>query len=91
MNTEPEAISGLLNERGTTHGDFAASAVFVQNIKERIRYLSAGKLSSTQQEALDNIVQKIGRIVFGDPDHPDHWNDIAGYAKLGNNGNWRPK
>lgn len=39
-------------------------------------------LSDTQRETLDMVVHKIGRILAGDPDHIDHWDDIAGYAKL---------
>ena len=72
----------ILATRKATHGDFKASAQFVQKFKQQVRILGADKLDSIQQESLDNIVQKIGRIVFGDPDCADHWNDIAGYAKL---------
>jgi len=35
-----------------------------------------------QDEALDMIAHKIGRIVNGDPDYEDSWRDIAGYATL---------
>ena len=28
------------------------------------------------------IAHKIGRILAGDPNHIDHWLDIAGYATL---------
>jgi hypothetical protein len=28
------------------------------------------------------IAHKIGRILNGDPDYIDSWDDIAGYAKL---------
>ena len=28
------------------------------------------------------IVHKIGRILAGNPNHSDHWHDIAGYATL---------
>jgi hypothetical protein len=35
-----------------------------------------------QVEALEMIAHKIGRILSGDPNHQDHWDDIAGYAKL---------
>jgi hypothetical protein len=28
------------------------------------------------------IIHKIGRIVTGNPDVPDHWLDIEGYARL---------
>jgi hypothetical protein len=39
-------------------------------------------LTPDQQEALDMIFHKIGRIVNGDPDYADSWIDIAGYATL---------
>jgi len=39
-------------------------------------------LAPDQQEALDMICHKIGRIVNGDPDYDDSWRDIAGYAQL---------
>lgn len=35
-----------------------------------------------QQEALDMIAHKLGRILNGDPDYADSWADIAGYARL---------
>ncbi len=31
------------------------------------------------------IAHKIGRIVSGNPNVQDHWDDIAGYAKLASN------
>lgn len=36
----------------------------------------------SQKEALEMIAHKIGRIVNGDPDYQDSWDDIAGYAVL---------
>lgn len=39
-------------------------------------------LAPDQQEALDMICHKIGRIINGDPDYADSWHDIAGYAQL---------
>jgi hypothetical protein len=39
-------------------------------------------LADDQQEALDMICHKIGRIINGDPDYADSWHDIAGYAQL---------
>lgn len=78
----------LLNERGKTHGDFAIHAGCTQALKAVIVYWTAqaGKrptdLDVQQREALDMIVHKIGRIVAGDPDFQDHWDDISGYAML---------
>lgn len=41
-----------------------------------------GELPDTHLEALDMICHKIARILAGDPNEPDHWHDIAGYATL---------
>ena len=38
--------------------------------------------STTQQEALDMIAHKIGRIINGNPYYTDSWVDIVGYAQL---------
>lgn len=40
------------------------------------------ELSDVQREALHMILHKVGRICSGNPDIHDHWDDIAGYAKL---------
>jgi hypothetical protein len=40
------------------------------------------QLADDQREALDMIVHKIGRILNGDPNYQDSWQDIVGYAKL---------
>lgn len=73
----------LLAQRGQTHGDFADHAAVTCAIKDAIHSLgNADRLSLVQREALDMIAHKIGRIVAGDPNHQDHWDDIAGYARL---------
>ena len=73
----------LLVERGKTHGDYAEHAAITQRIKRAFgddHHIS--KLNDMQIESLEMIAHKIGRILAGDPDFRDHWDDIAGYAKL---------
>jgi len=41
-------------------------------------------LTNQQKESLEMILLKCGRILSGDPSFADHWDDIAGYAKLAN-------
>lgn len=78
-----DATDALLDERGKTHGDFAEHAAVTRAIKDAVCSLgNADKLSDVQAEALDMIAHKIGRIMAGDPNHKDHWDDIAGYARL---------
>lgn len=39
-------------------------------------------LTDVQRESIDLIATKLARICCGDPNHRDHWDDIAGYATL---------
>lgn len=81
MGTDTTA---LLAERATTHGDFSVHALLTQSLKN-IAHSDAGGYSSlpdTHREALDMIMHKVGRILAGNPNHKDHWDDIAGYARL---------
>lgn len=82
-------ITELLAERGKTHGDFADHARATQRLKHVLasEYDERQKrgqlpLTNEQRESLDMIVHKIGRILAGDASFADHWDDIAGYAKL---------
>lgn len=79
----PRTTEEILTERGKTHGDFADHAMITQFLK---RIMRTGKnweaLSDIQKESLEMNAHKIGRILSGNPNHQDHWDDIAGYAKL---------
>lgn len=72
-------IDDILNEREKTHGDFSDVAEVAQNIKE---CFVRSDTSLMQDEAIDMIANKIARICCGNPNEPDHWRDIAGYAML---------
>jgi hypothetical protein len=78
MNTDE-----LLAERAKTHGEYTDHARCTQTI---MRALMGEKnwsaLSDIQKESLHMFAHKMGRIVTGNPDIHDHWDDIAGYAKL---------
>lgn len=79
-------INTTLEERGARYGKFTGHAQVTQSLKCVIRghmqVLNKDKLSDDQQEAMDMICHKIGRIVNGDPNYADSWHDIAGYAQL---------
>jgi hypothetical protein len=76
----------LTNERKNVHGDWTQQAACAVALKHVIHQGNFNGLSSMQREALDMIAVKISRILTGDPDHEDHWDDIAGYAFLGKGG-----
>lgn len=82
-------IGTLLIDRGKTHGRFHDHARVTQSLKMVLRKEIALrnerkqiKITPEQQEALEMILHKIGRIIAGDADFEDHWEDIAGYATL---------
>jgi hypothetical protein len=80
-----QTVNDTLAERGSRYGSFVGHANITQDLKRVVRiYLDARKkeLAPDQQEALDMIMHKIGRIINGDPNYADSWHDIAGYATL---------
>lgn len=79
----PKETSGLvfttLKDR-SKYGDYGYMATVAQRVKEAMG--ARTHLSAVQRESLDMMATKIARIVCGDPNDPDHWLDIEGYAKL---------
>lgn len=78
-----DKISDLLTTRHSTHGEYLDNS---RNTQQTMRLWSKApnweKLTDDQKESLHMIGHKVSRILCGDPEEPDHWDDIAGYAKL---------
>ena len=72
----------LLVERESTHGNFTTNARISQILKEIFLDNGYKHFTPAQIEALDMIALKLSRILSGQPNFRDHWDDIAGYAKL---------
>ena len=68
--------------RDEQHGGLEAVGSVSQDMKDAIRRgRNWPRLTPGEQEALDMIAHKIGRILSGrDPRDPEHWTDVAGYA-----------
>jgi hypothetical protein len=78
MTTEPP-----IDERHETHGDYTNTAQVSQHLKTTMRNArNWNRLSCDKKESLDLIMTKVSRIMSGEPNDPDHWLDIEGYAKL---------
>jgi len=75
-------IEKTLKQRQKTHGNFNSHAEISQQLKGTLENFNYKELSASQREALDMICHKIARILNGNPNHHDHWHDIAGYATL---------
>ena len=75
----------ILNERNKVHGNFDDNARISQRLKNLIREelrACGTELTAIQLEALDMDCCKTSRIISGNPNEPDHWQDKAGYAML---------
>lgn len=78
-------VETMLSERKKTHGNFRGHARCTQRLKSVLRdelEIMGKTLTMEQQEALDMIFHKIGRMVAGDANFIDHWDDLAGYSTL---------
>lgn len=76
-------LGDILQERGKRYGPFIGHAIITQALKDVMRNTENWAiLHADQREALEMIAHKIGRILNGDPNYDDSWDDIAGYAKL---------
>lgn len=82
-NPSKFTIEETIKERGDKYGKFKDGAVIMQNLKMFMRSTQGWeRLTPSQQESLEMIQHKIGRILNGDPHYDDNWRDIAGYATL---------
>jgi hypothetical protein len=72
--TEP-----IHNSKGT-HGPYKAQFECAQELKQVIRKWASSAVRPVHFEALEMDAVKTSRILLGDPDFPDHWEDKAGYA-----------
>ena len=77
------SITETLNNREKTYGDFGQLAVAIQGMKSVFRATPAyNRMTAVQREAMEMIIVKQCRIMYGDPMHFDSWRDTAGYAAL---------
>lgn len=80
------SVEKILSERKNTHGSYAETAHISQRLKTIVgTSKNANSLSPDQLETLEMICHKMARILAGDPEFADHWDDIAGYATLSAN------
>lgn len=76
-------ISATLAERGGRYGKFIDHSKISQGLQDVMRNApNWDKLDVDMRQALTTIVDKIARILNGDPYYDDSWHDIQGYAKL---------
>jgi hypothetical protein len=77
------SVTGLLDERGRTHGAFENNARVAQFLRAYWRQQPAwASMPEIQREALDQMAGKFSRIFSGQATHFDHWKDLGGYSRL---------
>ena len=74
-------VNDILEQRNGTHGVWETQARIAQTIKYSLD-TGPNILTPSQAEAIEMIAVKMSRIVSGNPNLVDHWEDIAGYATL---------
>lgn len=80
---ELSSVEQTLAERGSRYGTFIEHAYIAQTLKDMMWGTGGwGRLANDQKQALEVIMDKVARILNGDPDYTDNWHDIQGYAKL---------
>ena len=90
LDSVPNQLKGttmdIINERAKTHGLYKHTAAWSQSIKDMFRGSPNWQhMNDGQKEALEMIAVKLARLLNGNPQFPDHWDDISGYGKLGAN------
>ena len=73
----------ILAERGNRYGDFKDHAKICQDLKKVMNTTEGWEyLTPSQAQALEVIADKIARMLNGDPNYDDIWQDIIGYSQL---------
>lgn len=78
-----ETVEKMLAGREERYGSFQEHATIAQELKQAMQTSRKwDALSDDKKEALEMIQHKVARILNGNPDYNDNWQDIAGYAIL---------
>lgn len=88
-----DIVADITQKRGSVYGRFAHNAFVAQAIKTAMQNIPDPdgtpsplgpweRLPHDVRESLELIALKISRIVTGDPEYLDNWDDIGGYAKI---------
>lgn len=73
----------VTHERPSTHGEFSENGSMTWRMLGVLMGAPGwDRLNDGQKHACYMIIHKLTRAVSGDPNFPDHWDDVGGYAKL---------
>lgn len=75
-------VEKVIAERAERHGENPVEQLLhAQNIKRAIGHRTSTDLTLTEIEAIDNIAQRLSRLVDGTPSI-SAWEDLIGYAVI---------
>ena len=78
-----DKIKEIVDARGAVYGSMMENGRMSQGLKDQMRTAKNWKnIPPMHREALDMIQHKISRLLNGDYDHLDSWDDIAGYSRV---------
>lgn len=78
-----ESIKETLDSRKSAHGNFWESSSTCINLKEIMQSTPNWiAMAPAKRRALEMVMEKVSRILWGDHNFADHWHDIAGYVSL---------
>lgn len=76
-------LTETLNDREEKYGDFGRLADAIQAMKNVARSAPGWlAMNAVQREAMDMVMVKQARLLYGDPQVRDSWLDLSGYAHL---------
>lgn len=84
--TDHETVERILIDRSKTHGSFTDNGRIASRTRTDWRNTpNWNNLLPEQQLILDELALKVARVLSTGSAHlnPEHWDDIAGYGKLG--------
>lgn len=84
-DTPQDVTTTILTDRGQRYGAYVEQSQTAQRLKRILADAVATRgtaLRSDAAESMQMICTKLSRLVHGDPECLDSWDDIAGYARL---------
>ncbi len=80
---QKQSSEELVDSRSALYGTFCGRAELTVGLLEHLQaHEKWAAIPNWGKWALTMLVEKIGRIVEGDPKYDDNWKDIGGYAEL---------
>lgn len=85
-----DVVAEITTKRASVYGYYLHNAIVSQAIKSAMRNIPDpdnegigwDSLPVDVRDSLEMMACKISRIVTGNPEYLDNWDDIGGYAKI---------